>query len=78
MQSLHPFLQNFIFCALALWPLIRLYQRVGLNPIWSLLVFSSLVLPFSGLLLALLPITIKTWPKFPPMPKPEKPVKVAI
>lgn len=78
MQALHPFLQNLLFCVLALWPLMRLYKRVGLSRFWALFIFASLVVPLSGLLLALLPLTIKKWPKFPPAPKPEKPVKVAI
>jgi predicted PurR-regulated permease PerM len=54
---------------------MRLYQRVGLSRAWALLVFTSLLIPFLGFLLVLLPLAFKVWPNFPksmPAPKPVK------
>lgn len=65
-------------CALSLWPFMRLYRRVGLSPAYALLLFFSLLVPFSGFLLAVLPLAVKPWPRFPKAPTPVKPVKTPI
>jgi hypothetical protein len=74
----HPFLPTFFSCVLMLWPLMRLYVRVGLSRWWAMLIFTSLLIPISGMMLVFLPLAIKPWPKFPKAPEPQKPVKEAL
>ena len=74
----HPALPTLLFCVLALPALVRIYRRVGLNPLPALLIFTSLIVPFFGLVLALFPLCIKAWPKFPKLPEKPKPLKSPI
>ncbi|MBI3420182.1 MAG: hypothetical protein HY053_08630 [Proteobacteria bacterium] len=78
MPHLPPLLHILIADLLLIWPLMRLYRRVGLSPLWALLIFASVLVPISGLLLAALPLTLKKWPNFPDPEKPRQPVKTPI
>ena len=49
---------NFIFALLVIYPVWRIYERTGLNPLFALLVF----VPGIGWLLALLPLAFMDWP----------------
>jgi hypothetical protein len=71
----HPGLQLLLLFLFMPWPLIRIYRRVGLNPLWVLLLSGSLLVPFLGILLVLLPLTVKKWPNFPAPLKPPAPIK---
>lgn len=73
-----PLLLTPLTCLLALYPFMRLYQRVGLSRWWALLVFLSLLVPFAGFAAALLPLAVKAWPRFPAPSKKEKPVKLPL
>ena len=74
----HPFAQTLLACLLMILPLARIYVRVGLNPLWSWLLFLSLLVPLLGPLAAFAPLALKKWPRFPAAPPPAKPKKVAI
>lgn len=65
----HPALPTLLAAALMLFPLQRLYRRVGLHGAPALLVFASLLVPFLGLVLALAPLLLLRWPCFPDAPK---------
>lgn len=78
MPPLHPLLQILLTHLLLIWPVIRLYQRVGLSPWWALLLFASILAPLLGPLLVTAHLALKKWPQFPDPPKPRQPVKVAI
>ncbi len=71
----HPAMALLLGTLLLLWPFMRIYRRVGLSPLWALLLLASFGVPFLGLLLALLPLTFKHWPNFPAPAKPPAPVK---
>jgi hypothetical protein len=75
---MHPLLQILLTHLLLIWPVIRLYQRVGLSGWWALLLFASILVPLLGVTLVAAHLALKKWPKFPDPPKPPKPVKVAI
>ena len=53
---------NIIFGLLVIYPLWRIYERTGLNPLLALLIF----LPGIGWLLTLLPLAFMDWPNQPP------------
>ena len=74
----HPAFVILLSAALMLWPLMKLYKRVGLSPFWSLGIFASLLIPFLGPLLVAVPIAVKKWPHFPASPPPRKPLKTPI
>lgn len=74
----HPAVPTLLFCLLSLPALIRLYTRVGLHPFPAFLIFTSMVVPFSGLVLAFLPLAVKAWPNFPRPEEKPKPVKIPI
>lgn len=60
-----PRLLTPLACFLALFPLMRLYRRVGLSPFYGLLVFASLLVPFAGFVATFLPLALLRWPRFP-------------
>jgi predicted PurR-regulated permease PerM len=74
----HPLANTLLTSFLLGAGLARIYWRVGLNPLWALLIFSSMIVPFSGPFLALLPLTIKKWPRFPKAAPAAKPIKTPI
>ncbi|MCR9257321.1 MAG: hypothetical protein NXI16_14640 [Alphaproteobacteria bacterium] len=45
---------------LFVWPLWKIYERVGMKPYYALLA----LLPGVGLLLALLPLAVSAWPAY--------------
>lgn len=49
------------FHLLLIWPMARIYRRVGLHPGWSVLA----VLPLVGLACVLAPLALKPWPLAP-------------
>jgi hypothetical protein len=67
---LDPFWFNLILSLASLWPLWRIFRRAGLNPVWSLLTFVSIVIPLLGQLLVLLVLFHSEWPTMPPKPEP--------
>jgi len=67
---LDPFWFNLALSLAALWPLWRIFRRAGLNPVWSLLIFVSVVIPLLGQLLVLLVLFHSKWPTLPPKPEP--------
>jgi hypothetical protein len=71
----HPGFQLLLYLLLMPWPLVRLYKRVGLSPFWVLLLVADIFVPFLGMLLVLVPITLKAWPNFPKAPPPRLPIK---
>jgi len=75
---MHPILPTLFMCLLLLWPVGRIYRRVGLSPYWALLVFFSIPVPFLGLMLVCLPLAVKPWPNFPKAPPAPTPVKVPL
>ncbi len=77
----HPVVPTLLTCLLAIWPIVKIYARVGFPKswgFWSLSIFASLLIPYLGLLLVCAPLALKPWPKFPSPPKPAKPVKTPI
>ena len=58
-----------VFHLLLVWPLWRVYRRVGLAPGWALLV----IIPVFGLALALAPLALQRWPLAPAGPMFRKP-----
>lgn len=74
----HPLTLSLVTALLMLFPFMRIYRRVGLNGLWAFGLFASLVVPFLGLLLALLPLLMKPWPHFPAPPATPKPQKTAL
>lgn len=76
--ALNPLILTPLTCLLLLWPLIKLYRRVGLNPWWALLIFAELLIPFAGFTAALLPLATQAWPHFPKPPQAPKPMKTPI
>lgn len=74
----HPVMPTLLMALLSLYPLMRIYARVGLPRGWAFLIFSSILIPFSGYLLAVLPLVIFPWPHFPKPPEKTKPVKTPI
>ncbi|NDE90731.1 MAG: hypothetical protein EB059_06285 [Alphaproteobacteria bacterium] len=75
---MHPAIPTLLLCVLSLYPLMRIYKRVGLSPFYALLMFTSLVIPFSGFFFVALPIVMKPWPNFPKAAPKPKPVKLPI
>lgn len=66
----HPATGNFLACLLIVWPLMRIYQRVGLSPWWGLAIFANLALPWLGFTLTAALLGFQSWPKLPkPTPK---------
>ena len=65
---LDPGLGALVFDLLAVWPLSRLFVRVGLAPGWALLVF----VPMVGMLLVIAVLGLKRWPLLPRVPKPPR------
>lgn len=55
---MHMFGWNVIFGLLVVYPVWRVYERAGLNPLFALLVF----FPGIGWMLALLPLAFQDWP----------------
>ena len=75
---MHPALLTLLLCVISVYPLMRLYKRVGLSQYYAFLVFTWILIPYSGFVLVALPLAILPWPKFPKaVPKP-KPVKLEI
>jgi hypothetical protein len=74
----HPAIPTLLMCVLSLYPLMKLYARVGLPRGFALLIFASMIVPFSGFMLVTLPLAIKPWPKFPKTEPKPKPVKLEI
>ncbi len=60
----NPLALYYIFALLILVPLVRIYQRAGLKAFWVLL----LAVPEIGAILAVLPLALQKWPKFPAKP----------
>ena len=75
---MHPAIPTLLLCVLSLYPLMKLYSRVGLSPTYALLIFASMVIPFSGFMLVALPLAIRPWPNFPKATPKPKPVKLEI
>lgn len=73
----HPAIPTLLACILSLYPLMKIFARVGLPRVFALLVFASMVIPFSGYLLTALMLT-RPWPKFPKVEPKPKPVKLEI
>ncbi|MBI1273531.1 MAG: hypothetical protein GC131_05565 [Alphaproteobacteria bacterium] len=71
----HPVTGALLFCALSLWPLMRIFRRVGLRPAWGLLIFANLLLPFLGIVLVAGTLGHRAWPRIPKIPRPAKPNK---
>ena len=57
-----------LFHVLLVWPMWRLYRRVGLPPAWALLA----LVPVFGLGLALAPLAVKRWPLTPEAMRPNQ------
>ena len=57
-----------VFNVLAVWPLWRVFRRVGLPPTQALLVF----VPVLGLVLVIVILAIRAWPLVPRLPKPPR------
>ncbi len=68
MIEIGPGLGMLLFDVLALWPLIRIFRRVGRSPYLALLVF----VPVIGLVLVILALGFGRWPRLPPLPKPQR------
>ncbi len=68
----HPALGAFLFCLLALWPLGKIYARLGISPFWAAGIFLSLLLPFLGLAFVAGVAAHAPWPKMPPRRKPAR------
>jgi len=71
-------LQTPLTCLLLLWPVVRLYRRVGLHPGWAVGLFASIFFPFAGYVAVLLPLLLRPWPLLPPAAKSQKPIKTPI
>ena len=56
--AVDPGLVLFLFNAVAVWPLMRIFRRAGFAPWWALLIF----LPVVGLVLVLGILTVRRWP----------------
>ena len=50
-----------VFHLALVWPLVRIYRRVGLAPYWAALA----LVPVIGLGMALAPLALKRWPLVP-------------
>jgi hypothetical protein len=74
----HPAFVILLSAALMLWPIMRLYKRVGLSPLWAFGIFASILVPFLGPLLVAAPIAVEKWPQFPAAAPPRKPLKTPI
>ncbi|MBY0427863.1 MAG: hypothetical protein K2Q32_01435 [Alphaproteobacteria bacterium] len=75
---MHPVTPTLLLCVLSVYPLMQLYKRVGLSPFYALLIFASLVVPFSGFMLVAFPLATKPWPNFPKAAPKPKPIKLEI
>jgi hypothetical protein len=78
MLQFHPVLPTLLMCILLLYPLMKLYARVGLPRAFAFLIFSSIVVPVSGFVLVGLPLAIRPWPNFPKAEPKPKPIKLDI
>lgn len=65
---LDPALGGLLYPLLAVWPLGRVFRRVGLSPWWAFLVF----VPVAGLLLVILVLGLSRWPALPRAPRPPR------
>lgn len=74
----HPVMPTLLMCVLSFYPVFRIYRRVGFNGLWAGLIFASLLVPFSGFLLVILPLAVRAWPNFPKPPEKQKPLKMKI
>lgn len=74
----HPLALTLLSALLMLFPLMRLYRRVGLSGGYAFLLFFSMLAPMLGLVLALLPLAIQKWPRFPVVPRPSPPQKTEL
>jgi hypothetical protein len=74
----HPVLPTLLMCVLLVYPLMRLYARVGLPRYFALLIFTSMIIPFAGFALAAFPLAVCPWPHFPKAAVKPKPVKLEI
>jgi len=68
---LDPALGGLLFNLLALWPLARVFRRVGLSPWWAALV----LVPVAGPLLVIVVLGLSRWPLLPRLPRPPKKVR---
>lgn len=74
----HPAIPTLLMCVLLVYPLMKLYARVGLPRGFAFLIFASMVVPFSGFMLVALPLAIRPWPNFPKAEPKPKPIKTEI
>lgn len=74
----HPAIPTLLFCVLSFYPIMKLYARVGLPRGYAWLIFASMIIPFSGIMLTAMVLAVQSWPHFPKMTPPPKPVKLEI
>jgi hypothetical protein len=71
----HPAIGPLLFCLLSLLPLAIVFRRVGLSPLWTMLIFANFLLPFLGIALIAAALGHRHWSKIPKLAPAPKPIK---